>query len=158
MLLGLLVAAALAQEPALPGPLLPAQPGPDGVPAYLDAVPAAPDGCRVAANNDNVVIDCAGVALLVAAGDGARSGLVRLVDEQVAPFAQAGLPVTEAEDVACTLKGVPARCVSREVSVPGGAAMRVLGGVAADGSYTAICLRRGAGVADACADVVVATP
>ena len=158
MLLGLLASVALAQQPVVPGPVLPAQPLPDGVPAYLDAVPPAPDGCRVAANNDNVVIDCAGIALLVAAGDGARSGLIRLVDEQVAPFAQAGLSVTEAQDVACTLKGVPASCISREVSVPGGATMKVLGGVAADGSYTAICLRRSAGVADACADVVVPTP
>lgn len=136
-------------------PVLPPQPAPEGVAAYLDAVPMAPEGCHVRANNAHVIIDCAGTALLVAEGDGTRAGLLELVDEQVAPFASAGLPVTEAAEVACTLQGLKARCVERTVSVPGADSMSVLGGLAGDGSFAAVCLRRGPGVGDPCATVLV---
>lgn len=142
----------VAVEP--PVPVLPPQPVPEGVAAYLDAVPRAPEGCHVRANNAHVIIDCAGTALLVAEGDGTRAGLLELVDEQVAPFASAGLPVTEAAEVSCQLQGLKARCVERTVSVPGADSMSVLGGLAPDGSFAAVCLRRGPGVGDPCATVV----
>ena len=136
------------------GPVELAQAPADGQAPYLEAVPSAPEGCRVMANNDHVVIDCAGTALVVAAGDGTRSGLHRLMDEQVAPFAMAGLPVTDVSEVACRLKGVAGRCLERTVSVPGADSMSLLGGLAADGSYAAICLRRGQGVGDPCQGVL----
>lgn len=121
---------------------------------YLEAVPLAPEGCRVAASDAQVVIDCKGTALLVAPSDGSRTGLLELLDQQVAPFAQAGMPVSDPAGVLCHIQGVAGQCVERTVSVPGADAMSVLGGIGADGSFAALCLRRGAGVGDPCAEVV----
>ena len=146
---------ASATDPAalsLEGPGAP----PPVVASYIEAVPTAPEGCHVRASDGQVLIDCQGHALLVAAGDGARSGLLRLMDEQTAPFAAAGLEVSGRTEVDCALQGVAGRCLSQKVGIPGGAEMSLLGGLGGEGRFTALCLQRGQGVGDPCTTVVTA--
>lgn len=110
-------------------------------------------GCRAAALDATLLIDCAGAALLVDPVPG--STMVDIMDAQVAPFFHAGLPIEDPVFVPCFVGGEPAECLSLtiDMGMPR-ARMHMLSGEAPDGSHVALCMIRPTAPIDPCVGII----
>lgn len=114
----------------------------------LGFAPSVPEGCRSAALGDSLLVDCGGAGLVFAP----ETSPSALIEAQVSPFADAGIPVPSPTARACTVQGAAADCLGTTITIPPGAPMTILAGRRADQGWSVLCLHRQASLPALCAD------
>ena len=104
-----------------------------------------PEKCRAIGESGSLRIDCGGSALLLEPADGDDPRKLAL-QRQLASFSAAGVPISAPQELDCTLRGEPSRCLEVTLSIHG-ASMVLRSGAAED--WVATCLHRGATTAPA---------
>lgn len=118
---------------------------------------SVPDDVRVQPLPGGIALVGVGVALQLASGD--EDGAVEaVVEEQLAPFRQAGSTVPDPKPVACTVGGAATTCLGVTVEVVPGATLRVLAGQRPGADWTATCLQRSSASSSLCDLVVKRSP
>lgn len=90
--------------------------------------------------------------------DSSEGAARKALDAQIAPFTQAGIRAPTVAEVACTVAGTAATCLTATLEVAPGAAMRLLAGQSLEDGFTAVCLDRKGAWAAPCQGVISARP
>lgn len=103
---------------------------------------------------DGVAFVGAGRSLRLAERPAGDAPLLAALDADLAPFAAAGVALSEPTALSCSLAGQPTTCQQVTVTLGPGATMTVTAGQQPDADWVAVCLDRRAGAPGACTGIL----